>query len=130
LPDSVFVAQYAPYPELFRRAAAVVHSGGIGTIGETLRAGVPMLIVPHSTDQPDNAARIARVGAGRVIPRGQYRAGRAVKELRRLMDGPEYRERAKKLAAQLREEDGLTGACDALERIAQEPESTGNGCAD
>jgi UDP:flavonoid glycosyltransferase YjiC (YdhE family) len=42
LPDGVIVADYAPYSELFSRAAAVVHQGGAGTTAQALRAGVPM----------------------------------------------------------------------------------------
>ncbi|NJM52609.1 MAG: hypothetical protein HC846_03940 [Blastocatellia bacterium] len=34
---------YAPYGQLFPRAAGVVHQGGVGTTSQVLRAGVPML---------------------------------------------------------------------------------------
>jgi rhamnosyltransferase subunit B len=121
LPDSVFVTQYAPYSELFCRAAAVVHSGGIGTVAETLRAGVPMLIVPHHSDQPDNAARVKRLGCGRVIPRARYQATRAVNELRHLLGNPAYAARAHALADSIRREGGLAPACDALEEQAVGP---------
>ena len=121
LPDSVFVTPYAPYSELFCRAAAVVHSGGIGTVAETLRAGVPMLIVPHAADQPDNAERVKRLGCGRVIPRGRYQAARAVSELRHLLGDPAYAARADTLAEGIRRESGLTQACEALEEQAASP---------
>lgn len=49
--------EYAPYSQVFPRAACVVHQGGVGTTGQALRAGVPQLIVPFAHDQPDNAAR-------------------------------------------------------------------------
>jgi rhamnosyltransferase subunit B len=119
LPPSVFVTRYAPYSELFPRAAAVVHSGGIGTVAQTLRAGVPMIVVPHASDQPDNAQRASRLGVARVIPRSKYQPRRVLKELRRLLDDPSYRARARILGAQVRAEDGLARACDALEKHAQ-----------
>jgi len=121
LPDSVFVTPYAPYSQLFCRAAAVVHSGGIGTVAEALRAGVPMLIVPHAADQPDNAARVKRLGCGRVIPRARYQPTRAVSELRHLLGNPEYAARAGTLAEAIRREGGLTPACNALEEQAASP---------
>src|ERR1035441_1925390 len=52
LPDSICVAEYAPYSALFSRAALVVHQGGVGTTAQCLRAGRPMLIMPYSHDQP------------------------------------------------------------------------------
>ncbi|MEZ4562126.1 MAG: hypothetical protein R2853_05275 [Thermomicrobiales bacterium] len=47
----------------FPRAAAIVHQGGIGTIGAALRAGKPTIIVPFAHDQFDNARRSERPGS-------------------------------------------------------------------
>ena len=52
--DSVYVTDYAPYSELFPRAAAIIHQGGIGTTAQALKSGRPMIIVPWAHDQPDN----------------------------------------------------------------------------
>ncbi|MGB7546777.1 MAG: glycosyltransferase, partial [Terracidiphilus sp.] len=46
LPESICVAEYAPYSALFKRAELVVHQGGVGTVAQCLRAGKPMLIMP------------------------------------------------------------------------------------
>ena len=40
IPDGVMVANYAPYSEIFPRAAAIVHHGGVGTTGQGLMAGL------------------------------------------------------------------------------------------
>ncbi len=119
VPDSVFVAEYASYSDLFVRAAAVVHSGGIGTIAQTLRAGIPSVVVPHAADQPDNACRLARTGVSRTVPRHAYSSGRVGKELHSLLSEPRYAARAQTLCKQIRSEDGLRQACDALERHAR-----------
>jgi len=52
---------YAAYSQIFSYAAVNVHQGGSGTIGEAMRSGRPMLVVPYDWDQPDNAARIERL---------------------------------------------------------------------
>ena len=54
-----FCATYAPFSSLFPRAALIVHQGGVGTTAQALRAGKPMLIMPYSHDQPDNAPACA-----------------------------------------------------------------------
>jgi rhamnosyltransferase subunit B len=46
LPESICVAEYAPYSALFSRAKLIVHQGGVGTTAQCLRAGKPMLIMP------------------------------------------------------------------------------------
>ena len=63
-----------PFSQLFPRAAAVVHAGGIGTTGLAMRAGRPMLVVPFAHDQPDNAERLRRLGVARTIPGPRYSA--------------------------------------------------------
>src|SRR5208337_76834 len=75
--ETICVAEYAPYSGLFPRAAMVVHQGGVGTTAQCLRAGKPMLIMPYSHDQPDNARRMQRLKVARVIQRGKYTPLRA-----------------------------------------------------
>jgi len=117
LPAGVIAVEAAPHDALFPRAAAVVHPGGIGTTGQALRAGHPMLVVPHAHDQPDNAFRVKALGVARVIAPERYRAARVARELRALAGDPSYAERARSIGARVREEDGAAAACAALETV-------------
>ncbi len=67
LPDTIFVAHYAPFSSLLPRASLMVHHGGIGTASQCLAAGIPQLVVFMALDQPDNAARLKRLGVGLCI---------------------------------------------------------------
>ena len=62
LPKNIIAVNYTPYSQLFSRACAIVHQGGVGTTAQALRAGRPTLVTPYSVDQPDNAARVERLG--------------------------------------------------------------------
>ncbi len=106
---SLFVAPYAPYSEVFANASVIVHQGGSGTTGQAMRAGVPTLIVPYGWDQPDNAVRIERAGAGLTIPRKRYTAESAADALARLISDPGYGRRAAELRAQIEAEDAHNG---------------------
>jgi rhamnosyltransferase subunit B len=117
LPGWAAAADYAPYGELLPRARAVVHQGGIGTTAQGLRAGVPAIVVPFSHDQFDNGSRVARVGAGRVLPRAKYNASSAAKELRALLAEESYTTRAAEVGRQIRSEDGAAAAADAIEEV-------------
>ncbi|MGV3723343.1 MAG: glycosyltransferase, partial [Actinomycetota bacterium] len=117
LPEGILAVGYAPHGDLFPRATAIIHQGGVGTTGQAMRAGGPMLVVPHAHDQPDNALRIQRRGIGRMLMPKRYTAANAAAELRRLMDQPQYAERAARVGARVRAEDGVNAACDAIERL-------------
>ncbi|HWE83802.1 MAG TPA: glycosyltransferase [Terracidiphilus sp.] len=117
LPSSICVADYAPYSALFPRAAAVVHQGGVGTTAQALQAGRPMLIMPYSHDQPDNARRMRRLKVARVIQRANYTPMRVARKLQDLLEDPEYARHAQAVAGQLALENGTAAACDALEGL-------------
>jgi UDP:flavonoid glycosyltransferase YjiC (YdhE family) len=119
LPDGTVAFAYAPYSELFPRAAATVHQGGIGTTAQAMGSGRPMLVMPYAHDQPDNAQRVKRLGVARTIARHRYTPARAAAELRHLLDNPAYSQRASEVGAEIRQEDGVRAACDALERLLQ-----------
>ena len=42
----------------------VITHGGHGTVIRALAGGVPVMVVPISRDQPDNAARVVHHGVG------------------------------------------------------------------
>jgi UDP:flavonoid glycosyltransferase YjiC (YdhE family) len=115
LPPGIAVFPYAPFSKVFPRASVIVHQGGIGTCAQAMAARRPMLVVPFAFDQPDNAARLKRLGVARVIPRKQYRASRVKAELEVLLSDTSYAQNAIGVANRMAEEDGVTTACDAIE---------------
>jgi len=117
LPDSICVAEYAPYSKLFSSASVVVHQGGVGTTAQCLSAGRPMLIMPYSHDQPDNARRMKRLGVAKVIQKPKYTPQKVTQKVRAILDDPELAQTAKVVAEKLRKEDGVKTACDALENL-------------
>jgi UDP:flavonoid glycosyltransferase YjiC (YdhE family) len=116
LSDSIISVSYAPYSQLFSRACAIVHQGGIGTTAQALRAGRPTLVMPYSIDQPDNAARVERLGTSRTISRKQYAAERVARQLDELLGNPNYAARAAEIGDIIRAEDGVKVGCDAIEK--------------
>jgi UDP:flavonoid glycosyltransferase YjiC (YdhE family) len=120
LPAGVAAFEYAPYSEVLPRACAIVHQGGVGTTGQGMRSGKPILIVPHAHDQFDNAARVERLGCGRVLPRPRYNAELATRELRLLLEKSSYAGAAAKVGAVVREENGARVAADSIEEVMKE----------
>jgi UDP:flavonoid glycosyltransferase YjiC (YdhE family) len=115
--ENIAAFDYAPYSQIFPRAACVVHQGGVGTTAQVLRAGVPHLIMPYSHDQPDNAARCERIGTARVISREKYNGETAANELRALLNNEDYKQNAIEAGKIVRAEHGTKTACDAIEAV-------------
>jgi len=115
LSENITAFDYAPFSKLFPRSIAIVHQGGIGTTAQALRAGRPMLVMPYSHDQPDNAARAERLGVARTIKRNHYSALTATAELKHLLNNPKYTRRATEIGQQIQSEDGVRTACDQIE---------------
>jgi len=117
LPDGIAAFEYAPFAQVFPRAAAIVHSGGVGTTGQALKSGRPQLVVPHAHDQFDNAARVVRLGCGRSLARPRYNASSATRELNALLNDPSYATSAHEVGLQVQQENGARAAADAIEEI-------------
>ena len=113
---SVFVAAYAPYSHVFPYAAAIVHQGGIGTVGQALRAGRPQLVCPFLGDQADNAERVVRLGVGRRLDLKRFTAPRASSALRDLLSS-DAASRAERLAEAVSKEDGADAVAAGISRM-------------
>ncbi|HKS10682.1 MAG TPA: nucleotide disphospho-sugar-binding domain-containing protein [Pyrinomonadaceae bacterium] len=118
--NGIGVFDYAPHSLVMPRASVVVHQAGIGTTGQALRAGRPMLIVPYSHDQPDNARRCFELGVAEVLPRKQYDVANAMAKIEQLLKDPSYAENARRVAGQVRDEDGTGTACDIIESVVND----------
>jgi rhamnosyltransferase subunit B len=117
LPPGIIAVGYVSHAALFPRAAAVVHHGGIGTTGQVLRAGRPMLVVPFAHDQPDNAYRVSKLGVARVLYPPRYRAQRVATELEKLLGRSEYSRHAATVGSELKSERGADAACDIMLKV-------------
>ena len=115
LPQGIATFEYAPFEQVFPRAAAIVHSGGIGTTGQALKSGRPQLVVPHAHDQFDNAARVVRLRCGRSLSRPRYNAATVTKELEALLGDANYATKAVEEGLQVQKENGAEAATDAIE---------------
>lgn len=67
VPGTWLVRESLPQVTLLRHAALAVSHGGNNSVTEALTAGVPLLVLPLSTDQFSGAAALERHGLGEVL---------------------------------------------------------------
>jgi UDP:flavonoid glycosyltransferase YjiC (YdhE family) len=116
-PPNVRVERFIPQELLLPRCALVVTHGGFGTVKGALSRGVPMVLLPHSADQPDNAVRCAALGVGVVVP--AERNPEAIRNaVRRVLCDPSYRVHAQRVRAEIQQLPGPEHVVPELERLA------------
>ena len=109
---------YVPLDKAVTGAAAVVHHGGIGCCAEVLRAGVPALVIPFGADQPDNAARLGRLGTAMTLKRTNISREAMAAKLRVLLADTTMKAKAREVAKQIDPAGALTKSVEAIERAA------------
>jgi UDP:flavonoid glycosyltransferase YjiC (YdhE family) len=117
LPPTIRHCAFAPFRQLLPLCGAVVHHGGIGTTAAALEAGCPQLVLPLAWDQPDNAARVARLGVGLTL-RSRRRSSAHVSHALARLIAPDVGDRCRAIASRAGGEDGLQLAADWVEELA------------
>ncbi|PPJ06255.1 glycosyltransferase [Nocardia nova] len=106
------------YDLVFPHCAAAVHHGGIGTLFESLRAGLPTLVCSVSFEQPMWGGQVDRLGLGAHLRFTELTTERLVRGVTTLLE-PERRARARRFAATLRTEGAAAHAADIVEAAAR-----------
>ena len=110
------VVPYAPQLELLRRAALAVTHAGLNTVLDALSAGVPMVAIPVTNEQPGIAARIAWAGAGEAVTLKQVTRARLCALIMKVGQDPAYRSAAERIRDSMRSSGGAPRAAELIER--------------
>jgi zeaxanthin glucosyltransferase len=118
LPDSITVVPFAPQLELLARATLCITHGGLNTVAESLRFGVPMVAVPIMNDQPAVAARVKWTGCGEIVTPNKLTAGSLRSAIGRVLQQPSYRQNALLQKSAIERAGGVLRAADIVTSIA------------
>jgi len=118
LPEFIHQAAFEPLQELLTKSSALIYHGGIGSLAQALAAGVPQLVMPMSLDQPDNAARIKKLGVGDFVMPNQFKPNVVAGKLDLLLNNPIVHEQCCQLAGKVDFGKARSETCDLLEKFA------------
>ena len=117
-PASVCMVDSIPHAWLFPRVAAVVHHGGAGTTAAGLRAGVPSILIPLTTEQAFWGQRVHSLGVGPTpIPRSKLTADRLAGAIQEAVTDTGMRQRAAEFGSKIQAENGVANAVEIIGRI-------------
>jgi len=119
LPDTIGAFPFLPLGKILPSCRAIVHHGGVGTLGQALKAGVPQLIRPLAYDQFDNAYRIATRNLGDYVLARHYKAENLYKKLRGMLDDTAVAANCRNVARSIDSEKTLEKLVSAIEEIGR-----------
>lgn len=115
-PGNPLVVAFPPHQQLINRSSLVVTHAG-STAVSCLSSGVPIVAIPITTDQPGMAARVARAGAGEVVPLAKLNVAKLKMAIERVFEERTYRDNAAKLRSAIQNAGGVVYAADVIEQV-------------
>lgn len=125
--ENVHVAEWLSHDVLLPRCAAVVTTGGMGTVMAALTAGVPLVVVPTADDKPAAAHRVVAAGVGVRLPPRRCTPDGLRAAVARVLTDPRYRRNAGRAGGLLAAAPGPAGAAELIERLAPGTDATESG---
>jgi UDP:flavonoid glycosyltransferase YjiC (YdhE family) len=123
VPANARLVDWVSYARTMPLCDAVLCHAGHGTVARALASGVPVVGCGHAGDQAENAARVRWAGVGVSLPR-RFQSALGVRlAVSRVLANPAYRRRAEELSAWAATHDGAATAADAVEELAERPQS-------
>lgn len=81
-----------------------------------LSSGVPIVAIPITNEQPGIAARLARTGAGEVIPLKRLNVAALQSAIKQVLKEDSYKNNAVRLQQAIRQAGGVSRAADIIEQ--------------
>ncbi|WP_067499156.1 glycosyltransferase [Actinoplanes sp. TFC3] len=97
VPPNVHLVTFVEQALILEGCDAFLTHGGLNSMKEAMRLGVPMLAVPPLGDHRHNAAQAEALGISRTVPLAQATAPALAAALSEVLTDPAYRVRARRL---------------------------------
>ena len=117
LPENVQVYPFVDQIAVLQKADAFLTHCGMNSASEALYFGVPLVMLPQTSEQGAVAERTHQLGAGLKLVKTDAAAIRSAVET--VLSDPQYRENAAKIADGFRRCPGASGAADKIEALCK-----------
>ena len=109
--DSIFYVDSLPYSVVFPRCVAVVHHGSAGTVQSVLLAGIPSVVVSHTSEQEFWGRELERISvSSKPLSRRKLTSTQLANEIKFVINSDEIKEKAMLVARAMDKEDGVVTA--------------------
>ena len=115
LAPNMWGAEFLPQTKIVPLVDLVITHGGNNTTTEAFHFGKPMIVLPLFWDQHDNAQRVDETGFGVRLPTYAFADNDLRGAIDRLLGDADLRGRMARIGAEIRANDGVAKAADAIE---------------
>lgn len=120
IPDNARTHRAFHLGELFARCSLAIVHGGFGTVSEAMHAGLPVIVLPMCSDQPEVAQRCVQAGVGLSLDLEQCSPERLREAVHEILRNPGYRDAAQRVSRSYRAHDGPLESARLLEQLARQ----------
>jgi rhamnosyltransferase subunit B len=106
---------HADLAYLLPKSRCLIHHGGIGTLAQAVKAGIPQIVRPRMYDQPANGVRVMLYGLGGSVATTHYNADMVANILIHIEQNPKHQELLPYYCEMVAAEDGVTNCCAYIE---------------
>ena len=117
LPETVSVYPSVDQIAVLEKADVFLSHCGMNSVSESLYFGVPLVMLPKTTEQSGVAARVEQLGAGLKLKKTTPKAIRTAIET--VLNDPNYRKNAAAVSKGFRSCSGAPGAADKILRVCK-----------
>ena len=115
VPRNTMLFPSVPQVDILPRMDLVIGHGGNNSIGETLAAGKPLIVLPVGGEQGDNASRIEYLKVGLRLDIKRFTVEEIRQTVERIRKDSTFSFRAKEIKAAIDRTDGPQTASDCIE---------------
>jgi|GEM_PF-2808648 len=115
--------EHAKFSHLLPKSRCLIHHGGIGTIAQAIRAGIPQIVRPRMYDQPSNSVRVMMFGLGGSIFPDLFHADSVANILLHIENNPKNQELLAYYSELVSNEDGVGNCCKIIEQLLETEEN-------
>ncbi|MFO1388086.1 glycosyltransferase [Cellvibrio sp.] len=115
--------EHAKFSHLLPKARCLIHHGGIGTVAQAIRAGIPQILRPRMYDQPANGVRVMMFGLGGSIFPEAFHADTVANILLHVESNPKSQELLAYYSDLVRNENGVENCCKIINQFLKNQEN-------
>jgi UDP:flavonoid glycosyltransferase YjiC (YdhE family) len=115
---NLHLVRWVSHTELLPQLDLMITTGGLATVQTTLRAGVPMIVVPTEWDKPDIARSVVETGAGVRLAPKDCTPERLREMVQHVLATPSIKQNSQRMAGVFAQYGGPLAAAKLLEELA------------